>query len=208
MSVINSRKELHFFIEADRMMNKGCFKNSLLNGFKKVLLPDYIMIYLEALRKTSYYSNQKGLFNRLMANYWKLRHHRLGVKLGYDIGADALGYGVVIGHAGTIIVGSSNRIGNYAVLHTSTCISNNGKIIGDGLYLSAGVIITSPVTLGNFISIGANSLVNKDCLEDCVMLAGNPALIKKKAEPWYLTNGEKYKSRYEMVEQRRKELGL
>ena len=208
MSEIRSRKELNFFIEADRMMNKGKFHYGLLGKVKIRLLPDYIMIYLEALRKTSYYSHQKGMLNKLMTFYWKLRYHRLGVRLGYDIGFDALGYGVVIGHAGTIIVGSSNRIGNYAVLHTSTCISNNGKTIGDGLYLSAGVIITSPVTLADYISVGANSLVNKDCLEKCVMLAGNPAVVKKHAEPWFLTNGDIYKERYEMVEQRKKELGL
>ena len=175
---------------------------------KKYLLPDYIMLYLEAMRKASYYSHQKGLCNVLLASYWKLWHYRLGIKLGFDIGVDTLGYGVVVGHAGTIIVGTTNRIGNYAVLHTSTCISNNGKIIGDGLYLSAGVIITSPITLANNISIGANSLVNKNCLEDGVMLAGNPAVIKKRPGAWYLTNGEEYKRRYEMVEKRKNELGI
>jgi hypothetical protein len=52
MSVINSRKELHFFIEADRMMNKGRFKNNLLNGLKKI--NDYPQLFLKNLAGKSY----------------------------------------------------------------------------------------------------------------------------------------------------------
>lgn len=63
----------------------------------------------------------------------------MGITIVYNV----FGYGLVIPHYGTIVVGESNNIGNYAVLHTSTCISSNGKIIGNGLYLSTGAKITS-----------------------------------------------------------------
>lgn len=59
-----------------------------------------------------------------------------GMKLGFTIAENVFGYGLVIPHYGTIVVGSGNRIGNYAVLHTSTCITAGKKNIGDGLYLS------------------------------------------------------------------------
>lgn len=44
----------------------------------------------------------------------------------------------MIPHYGTIVVGGTNIIGNFAVLHTSTYITANHKIIGNGLYLSTG----------------------------------------------------------------------
>lgn len=122
---------------------------------------------------------------------------RLGEKLGFSIGCDSLGYGVVIPHYGTIVVGGAPRIGNYAVLHTSTCISDNKKMIGDGLYLSTGAKITSEITLGNNISIGANSVVNKSYAGNNALIAGAPAKYIKDKGPWF---DGKYLWRMEQVE--------
>ena len=52
--------------------------------------------------------------------YYKYRFRKLGMKLGFTISENVFGYGLVIPHYGTIVVGSGNRVGNYAVLHTST----------------------------------------------------------------------------------------
>lgn len=68
----------------------------------------------------------------------KIRYKSLGIKLGFTIPINVFGYGLVIPHYGTIVVGAGNTIGNYAVLHTSTCITAGNKIIGDALYLSTG----------------------------------------------------------------------
>lgn len=116
-----------------------------------------------------------------------------------------MGYGVVIPHYGTIVVGGSNRIGNYTVLHTSTCITGNGKIIGDALYLSTGAKITSKIELGNNISIAANSIVNKPFSSN-LMIAGAPAKQIKYADAWYIRDGELYKDRVSRVENLRHEL--
>lgn len=108
----------------------------------------------------------------------KIRFKKLSLKLGFSIGPNVFGYGLVIPHWGTIVVGDSNRIGNYCVLHTSTCITDNKKEIGDALYVSAGSIITSKITLGNNVSIGAKSLVNKSFNNENILLTGSPASIK------------------------------
>ncbi len=152
-------------------------------------MPDYIMHYLSTMRKVCYYSNNGGGYNKLLFIWYYLKYRRIGLKLGFSIGYKTLGYGVVIPHHGTIVVGSSNNIGNFAVLHTSTCISDNGKKIGDGLYLSTGVKITSKIVLGNNVSIGANSLVNKSFPEDNILIGGMPANIIKHNEPWYVRDG-------------------
>lgn len=133
------------------------------------------------------------------------RKVRLGEKLGFSIGTDSLGYGVVIPHYGTIVVGAKPRIGNYAVLHTSTCISDNKKVIGDGLYLSTGAKITSEIVLGNNISVGANSVVNKSYSDDNAMIAGAPAHFIKEQEPWY---NDGYYSRYLQVEALKQKMNI
>lgn len=118
------------------------------------------------------------------------------------------GYGLVVPHHGTIVVGGTNRIGNYAVLHSSSCIVDRSSIIGDGLYLSAGAIISSHVEMGNNVTIGANSTVNKSIQQDNVLLVGTPAVIKKESEAWYIRDGERFRNRVQAVEKLKKTLSL
>lgn len=201
---IQSKKELKFYLMADRMMNRGKFKRTFKDYVLDFIMPDYIMRYLTLMRKISYYSNRRGL-EKYLCYYYKLRYNRLALKLGFSIGYNCFGYGLVIPHYGTIVVGQSNRIGNYAVLHTSTCISDNGKQIGNAFYLSTGAKVTSKIVLGDNISIGANSLVNKSNIEGNVMLAGTPARIIKTTEAWYIRDGKAYSSKIDKIESLKKQ---
>lgn len=198
--MINSKKELNFYIAADCMMNLGKFKLSIKDRIIDLFFLKYQIRYLKLLRKCQYYKYSNVLFNRIRYAYFYYRLTRLSVKLGYSIGVDTLGYGVTLPHYGTIVIGNSNRIGNFAVLHTSTCITDNGKIIGNALYLSTGVKITSKVILGDNISIGANSLVNKSFIEGNCMIAGAPAIKKKEAVAWYVRDGEIFFNRVMAIE--------
>lgn len=186
---------------ADMMMNTGKFKWTLKDRIIHLFYPNYIMRYLKSMRFCQYSSNNKQFTPHLwpLIIFHKIRFYKLGIKLGFSIGYKTLGYGVVIPHNGTIVVGGSNRIGNYAVLHTSTCITGNGKIIGDALYLSTGAKITSRIELGNNISVGANSVVNKS-FNSNLMIAGAPAKQIKYADAWYIRDGEPYKDRVCKVE--------
>lgn len=120
--------------------------------------------------------------------------------MGFSIGPQVFGYGLVIPHYGTIVVGASNKIGNYCVLHTSTCITDNGKHIGNALYLSAGAKITFCTTLGDNVTIAANLLVNKSNFAENVLLAGMPAIVKKTMESWYSNEDSVYGQRHQKVE--------
>ena len=186
---------------ADMMMNRGKFTYSLADKIKQIILPDEVMLYLKSLRYCQYYAdcerNPLHLYPLIL--FHKLRLRKLGVKLGFSIGCQTLGYGVTIPHYGTIVIGESNRIGNYAVLHTSTCITGNSKQIGDALYLSTGVKITSRITIGDNVSIGANSVVNKS-FDSNMMIAGAPAKQIKYAEAWYVRDGEEFSTRVRKVE--------
>lgn len=182
------------------MMNTGTFKPSLKQRIYEFLGGGTIIRYLIHLRKTEYYQGK----NKLLYLYHLCQYRSLGRNLGFSIGLNTLGYGVVIPHYGTIVVGSPAKLGNYCVLHTSTCITGNNKTIGDALYLSSGAKITSPVTLGDNISVGANSLVNKSFTEGGIMIGGMPAHFIKDTQPWYIRDGEYYNTLHEKVEDLRK----
>ncbi len=207
--MISTKKELKFYIMADMMMNRGRFKWSLKDRIKHLFLPDDIMQYLKSMRYCEYFIvNQRISPSHLFCKiYHGIRFRKLGLKLGFSIGSRSLGYGVVIPHYGTIVVGGSNRIGNYAVLHTSTCISDNSKVIGDALYLATGAKMTSRLTLGDNVSVGANSVVNKSFHSDC-MIAGAPAVRIKDAIPWYERDGGAYANKVERIEELKQKINL
>ena len=153
------------------------------------------MKYLIALRKAEFYSNGGGG----LQYYYKFKVRMSGMKLGFTIAENVFGYGLVIPHYGTIVVGSGNRIGNYAVLHTSTCITAGKKNIGDGLYLSTGAKVLGDIELGNFITIGANAVVNKSEEGNCLLI-GIPAEKKRYEDAWMKGL---YRERYEACEKLR-----
>lgn len=202
MSKIRNKNELRFFIMADMMMNRGYFKKPIMMRLRDMFAPDYIMDYLIAMRKTSFYgrSGLKGI-------YYRLKFRRLGYKLSFSIGPDVFGYGLLIPHYGTIVVGE-NQIGNYAVLQSSTCISGNQKIIGDGLYLATGAKITTKIVLGDNVTVAANSVVNKSVPQGNVLLAGIPAVIKKESIAWYLRDGAEFCEKVERIENLRVSMGV
>lgn len=207
--MISSKKELKFYIMADMMMNRGKFKWSLRDRIKHLFLPDDIMRYLKSMRCCTYYSDHQHITppHLFLKIYHGIRYRKLGIKLGFSIGSQSLGYGVVIPHYGTIVVGGSNRIGNYAVLHTSTCISDNNKVIGNALYLATGAKMTTRLTLGDNISVGANSVVNKSFSSDC-MIAGAPAVRIKDAVAWYERDGESYANKVKRIEELKQKMNL
>lgn len=203
MSCIKSKKELGFFLMADMMINRGYFKKSLKNRIKDFFIPDLIMDYLSTLRKASYYSQK----STIRGGYYKMKARKLGMKLGFTIEYDVFGYGLLIPHYGTIVVGK-NTIGNYAVLQSSICISGNEKTIGDCLYVATGAKIIGKCVLGDNIMVGANAVVTKSYPKGNVVLTGIPALPSRDAKPWYETQGAEFRERVKKIEQLRSEMNL
>lgn len=204
--MIRTRKELDFFIKADKLMNTGTYmfnfrqKLSLWLGFSPTLK------WICLMRKTHFFKHQDSFLHRLFYYFYKFRFRHYSKKLGFSIGEDVFGYGLVIPHYGTIVVGDTNRIGNFAVLHTGSCITENGVTAGDGLYISTGAVITKKVSLGNNVIIASNSVVNKSCTQNNVLLAGSPAKPVKDTQTWYESDGRDI--RVKMVEDLKREYGL
>lgn len=182
-------------------MNRGYFKKSFKKYILDFFVADDIMDYLEILRKTSYY------YDSVLGLYYRIRLKRLGIKLGFSIGCNSLGYGLLLPHYGTIVVGV-NSIGNYAVLQSSTCISGNNKTIGNGLYMATGAKITAKIDLGDNVTVGANAVVNKSFPEGNVLLVGIPAVEKKVSGAWYLNNGDEFRERVQRIEELKIRMGI
>ncbi len=188
--MIRTNKELEFYIKADYMMNRGYFKPSILTHFRSLIFPDYIMDYIVHMRKADYYAHRCGV----LGYYHRMKQRKLGLYLGFSIACNVCGYGLVIPHYGTIVVGNGNKIGNDAVLHTSICITNGRKEIGDGLYVSSGAKLTTMEHLGNNVMVAANSVITKSFDENNVLLVGMSAQVKMKHDVWY-NNNERYTER-------------
>ena len=192
--MIQSKCDLYFYLFADRYMRYGEKNNNLLT---RIFAKDYISDFLISMRWVAYYNNCVGKCRYLSLFYLfhKYRFSKLGVKLGFSIGYNSLGYGAVLPHYGTIVVNSKAQIGNYCVLHTCTCIAGEGRV-GDGLYLSTGSIIVSP-NLGDYVTVGANSLVHHPAGFSNVLMGGSPAIILKDNYcKWYDRDGWTNKIKY------------
>lgn len=166
------------------------------------------MTYLKHLRFCQYYKHISGFSNKLIFLYHRHRYQKLGERLGFSIGYNVFGYGLHIPHYGTIVVNNQCKIGNYCVLHTSVCIGGKGKVIGDGLYVGSGAMLMGPIHLGNGVSVASQSLVNKSFEESEIMLAGVPAMLKKKRKIWYEEENSVHFERVKRIEILKSKYGL
>lgn len=204
--MIKTKKDLKFYIMADRIMNGYPAKKSIFDYFKETIAfgggKIIIIKYLYHLRRYAYYYNRRSSTISLNSVMLLIEHHILGklaVKCGFSIGPNSLDYGVVLPHYGTIVINENSHIGPFSVIHTSTCVAGGGKKIGDAFYLSAGSQLVGEFLLGSNVTVAAHSLVNKAAPSD-VLLVGAPATIKKYAYPaWYIRDGQEYTNRVNRV---------
>ena len=76
-------------------------------------------------------------------------------------------------------------------------------MIDDSCLIGSGVIMTSNLTLGNNVQIGANSLVNNTFNQNDILIAGSPALVRKQElSHWWGTQ------RIYKIEQLKKSMNL
>lgn len=204
--MIKTKKDLKFYIMADRIMNGYPAKRGIINVLKENILLGgsraLILRYLLRLRKYAYYKNThcKTLsINSLIMVYERYRLSKLAIKCGFSIGPNSLEYGVVIPHHGTIVVNENSHIGPFSVLHTCTCVAGGGKEIGEGFYLSSGSQLVGEFKLGENVTVAAHTLVNRGAYSN-VLLAGSPASVKKESYPsWYERDGAEYATRVKTV---------
>lgn len=209
--MIRNKKELRFFIMADRIMAGLSPHKSFNEIVNSIIYGGGIISCQKYMRMYSYYKyihdNNASAINWIMKVYYGIRYSRLSKKLGFSIGPDVFGYGLLIPHYGTIVINGDARVGNFAVVHTCTNIAGK-KSIGDGFYMSTGCQIVGDIVIGDDVSVCANSLVNKS-IGSNKLVGGVPAKIIKEDYPsWYNRDGIKCAERVRRVELLREQMNL
>jgi serine O-acetyltransferase len=129
---------------------------------------------IEYLHNTAGHNPLKGLWRFVL----EVVNHRLATRLGFTIPKNVFGPGLHIVHYGTIVVHPDARVGRNCRLHPSTSIGDYNGVprLGDNVYIGPGAKIYGPVTLGDNVAVGANTVVNKSFGSN-VTLGGVPARI-------------------------------
>ena len=157
------------YIRSDLMRYYG--KYDTLTFFKAYLTDKTFRFqYAFRLCQTS------GLTRLIGFVLWKLNRNRDHIQLRRQT---KVGYGLYISHGGPIVVNPTAVIGNNVNLSQFTTIgSNDGNaaIIGDNTYIGPNVCIVEDVKIGNYVTIGAGSVVTKD-IPDNATAVGNYAKV-------------------------------
>lgn len=180
--MIRTRSDLNEFLDADlkRFDRKPKLSDWILHNEKW-----FIHQYIVALRHVEYYinTNRKGL----IFLFWWIRYKRLGFKLRYTIFPNTTGPGLIVHHVGDMVwVKSSARIGKNCTLRPGVVIGKKNHenandmpvYVGDNCDFGLGVRVFGKITIGDNVTIGANSVVTKD-IPDNMVVAGVPAIIIK-----------------------------
>lgn len=186
MQYITSRKQLKEYIDADfksyKMVHPFLARWSYGENWE-------LFAYMRNLRYLEYYTNKKQMpWDKLFRAWRWLKHRRNCAKMDVDIPINAVGPGFHLQHRGFRHLNANTRIGKNCEILPLVLIGNKtpkdqGKpiIIGDNCYISTGVTILGPITIGNNVTIAAGAVVNKDVPDNCIV-GGVPAKILKYTE--------------------------
>lgn len=168
--MIQSKADLKEYLAADAKVYG--------NRKKPRMFGDEQWKYVITLRKREYYQNTGK--NKLMYLYYKFKHRRMSLKLGFDIPCNVFGKGLKINHFGCIVVNPKAKIGDWCDIHQGVNIGENvdkcAPVIGDNVWIGPGAKLFGGINIGNNVMIGANAVVNKS-FEDNVTIAGVPAKV-------------------------------
>lgn len=114
------------------------------------------------------------------------------VVFGLEIGIDSdIGPGLFFPHTSGTVLGAGRIGANAVVYHNVTVgaktldMQNRHDLrpaIGDGAFLGAGCKVLGAITLGDNVTVGANSVVLKSVPSDC-LVGGVPAVILRQPDP-------------------------
>ncbi len=180
--MIQNKQDLIYYLSEDlkRFDNKKpTLKDKILHN--EVW---YIYHYIKHLRYVEYYKNTKR--SKILFLYHWLKYKRLGFKLRFTIYPNTVGPGFRIYHTGGFIhIGPKVKIGKNGTLLPGVVFGNKSETedegltkIGDNCYIGIDSKIIGSVTIGDNVTIGANSVVTKD-IPDNAVVVGIPAKIIK-----------------------------
>jgi serine O-acetyltransferase len=163
--------------------------------------------YIAWYRLANYlHKKKKGISSKVFFKIVNIKLNRMKIKHGIEIPYNAtIGEGLVIPHAGGIVLHPNTRIGKNCTILQGVTIGNNlfksrSEVaeIGDNVTIAAGAKIVGPLRIGNNVTIGANAVVTSDIKSNCIV-GGIPAKVISNKESIilnidYLSQKDFYKS--------------
>lgn len=187
--MIKSKEELRYYIHEDAKANRmDC---STIRYWLRLMVGSesaHVYKYLKILRHCEYHSNNHNVINKLLYHFYKIKLHRLGLKLNIRIPENICGYGLSIVHiagCGGCLV-NAKKVGNYCKLQTGVLLGNKNHseeekpTIGDYVEFGPGAKVLGKVIIGDNCFIAANAVVVKDVAPNSIV-GGVPAK--------YISNG-------------------
>lgn len=94
--------------------------------------------------------------------------------------AAEFGPGLYIGHFGGIIVGEGVVVGENCNLSQNVTLGahKGSPRIGQCVYIAPGAKVFGPITIGDYVAIGANAVVNEDVSSFSTAVAGRPEILE------------------------------
>lgn len=174
--MIRSKQDLQDYLAAD--------KQALGRKKKCPGMTDYIWRYERLLRICEYYQNCRASALWFPLRYYYQRKRlRLGLLCGFSIPLNVVGKGLSLAHTGTIIINSHAKLGEYCRIHADVNIGtaagtpDQAPTLGNRIYIGPGAKIFGAIHIADDVAIGANAVVNHDCLTPRVTLGGIPAKV-------------------------------
>ena len=119
-----------------------------------------------------------------MSLFYRFRHRRLGIKLGFDIPCNVFGKGLKINHFGCIVVNPNARIGDWCDIHQGVNIGENvdksAPVIGENVWIGPGAKLFGNITIGNNVMVGSGAKVlGPFKVGDNVKIAANAVVLEE-----------------------------
>ena len=173
-SMISSKEDYRFFLEADRL--------ALCKDRKRPRLIDDGWRFQRLLRKVEYYMNcKRSPLHRAYLLFLLARFYWLSKKLGFTISPNTIGPGLCLAHRGNILISPYAHIGENFRIHAMTSsgsevrYGDKAATIGNNVYVGPGAKLFGEIVIGDDVAIGANAVVTHSFEEPHQTVAGVPA---------------------------------
>ena len=162
------------------------YKEDMQNYHKGVRKARHCFFHY-ALRKKQ--QRKKGFRRKIWS--FLLRLAQSGT--GCEITTSNIGRRIFFPHMSGIIISYFSKIGDDCVICQQVTIGRNrfhdyekapvkAPVIGNKVFIGAGAKIIGPITVGDNVRIGANTVVTKDVPSDCTVVGANRIIHRGEKE--------------------------
>lgn len=117
-----------------------------------------------------------------------------------------IGKGLFIDHGMGVVIGETAEIGDNVTLYHGVTLGGTGKdtgkrhpTVGNNVTIGSGAKILGPITIGDGVKVGANSVVLKDVPANCTAVGIPAKIIYKKSKPSPVIQIKDYNGRMRQI---------